>query len=130
MWSKSGESRRYCVARCLTAFGYAAVPVLDVGTLASLQLITSKELVLAAFLGDVTGAAEMLFGVLVVDKELAVLAIAVGLVASDGDQAEDAGCLLEDDVHLLQRPVGCLGVEEIDDREDERVTKKWLVMRR
>lgn len=72
-------------------------------------------------LGDMTGAAEMLFGVLVIDEQLAVLAVAVGLVAGDRDDVEDAGRILEDSVHLLQGSVGGLRVEEIDDGEDESV---------
>lgn len=72
-------------------------------------------------LGDMTGAAQMLFGILVVDEELSVLAVAVRLVAGNRDDVEDAGRILEDSVHLLQGPVGGLGIEEINDGEDEGV---------
>lgn len=72
-------------------------------------------------LGDMTGAAEMLFSILVVDEELAFLAVAVRLVAGHRDDVEDAGGLLENSIHLLQGSVGGLGVEEIDNGEDEGV---------
>lgn len=55
----------------------------------------------SVLLGDVTGSAEVFLGVLVVDEELAVLAVAVGLVAGDGDHVEDVFGLEEDCVHLL-----------------------------
>jgi hypothetical protein len=37
------------------------------------------------------------------------------------DDVEDAGCLAEDAVHFFEGAVGGLGVEEVDDREDEGV---------
>lgn len=61
----------------------------------------------------------MLLGLLVVDEKLALLSVAVGLVAGDRNGIEDAGCLVEDCVHLLQGPIGSFGVEEVDDGEDK-----------
>ena len=113
--------KRGCSEKTLAAVGQALLVILDMTPLASLQLATSDELVVALLFGNVTGAAHVLLGVLIVDEELALLAVAVGLVAGDGDNAEDAGCLLEDDVHFLQGAVCCLGVEEVDDWEDECV---------
>ena len=105
----------------LAAVGQALLVILDMTALASLQLATGDKLVIALLFGNVAGAAHVLLGILVVDEELALLAVAVGLVAGDGDNIEDAGCLLEDDVHFLQGAVCGLGVEEVDDWEDECV---------
>lgn len=66
--------------------------------------------------------ATVLGGFLVVDQELAVLAVAVGLVPGDTDHREDRVRLGEDGVHFLEGAVGCFGVEEVDDGEDDRVT--------
>ena len=63
----------------------------------------------------------MLLCVLVVDEKLAVLAVAVGLLARNRDDVEDAGCLVEDCVHLLQGSIGSFRVEEVNDRNDECV---------
>ena len=104
----------------LAAAGQALLVILDMTALASLQLATSDKLVVALLFGDVAGAAHVLLGILVVDEELALLAVAVGLVAGDGDDVENAGRLLENDVHFLQGAVCCLRVE-VDDWEDECV---------
>lgn len=105
----------------LAASGDAVLVVLDVGTALATLHMTAFGKGLAVLLGDVTGAAEMLLGILVVDEELTVFAVAVGLVASNRNNVEDIGGLLEDDIHLLKRSVGGLGIEEVDDREDESV---------
>jgi hypothetical protein len=89
-------------------------------TLSSLQIRPSCEFVLL-LLGNIAGTAKMLLGVLVVDKKLAILSVAVGLVARNRDDVEDTGCLVEDCVHFFQRSVGCLWVEEIYNGEDEGV---------
>lgn len=94
--------------------------MLEMSTLSSLQISPSCELALL-LLGNIAGTAKMLLGVLVVDKKLAILAVAVGLVTGDRDDVEDTGCLVEDCVHFFQRSVGCLWVEEVYDREDEGV---------
>lgn len=104
--------------------GHAGVGVLDVSALATLQLGTGSETALA-LLGDVAGTAQVLLGVFVVDEEFAVLAVAVGLVSGDGDHVENAGGLVEDGVHFLEGAVGGLGVEEVDDGEDERVARGY-----
>jgi len=94
--------------------------VLDVSALATLQLGTGSETTLA-LLGHVAGTAQVLLCVLVVDEKFAVLTVAVRLVAGNGDHVEDAGGFVEDAVHLLEGPVGGLGIEEVDDGEDECV---------
>ena len=96
--------------------------ILNMGELAGLHVVALGK-GLAMFLGDVACAAQVLLRVFVVDEKLAVLAVAVGLVAGDGDHVEDTGGLVEDGVHLLQRSVGGLWIEEVDNREDEGVTK-------
>lgn len=68
----------------------------------------------------------MLLGVLIVDEKLAVLAVAMGLVAGDRDQVEDAVRLVEDRVHLFQGAVGGFGVEEVDDGEDDCIAGSGL----
>ena len=47
-------------------------------------------------------ASEMLFALLIVDENLAVLAIATRLVLGGPDGGEDVLCFLEDGVHLLK----------------------------
>jgi hypothetical protein len=89
-------------------------------TLSSLQISPGCELALL-LLGNIAGTAKMLLGVLVVDKKLAILSVAVGLFARNRDDVEDTGCLVEDCVHFFQRSVGCLWVEEIYNGEDEGV---------
>lgn len=89
--------------------------------LATLQVRAGSELGLVYVLIGVAGTTQVLLSVLVVDEELALLAVAVGLVAGNGDQVEHVVGLVEDCVHFLQRAVGGFGVEEIDDREDEGV---------
>ena len=74
------------------------------------------------------GAPAVLVRLLVVDEQLAVLAVAARLVARDLDDGEDGVALVEDGVHFLERAVGGFGVEEVDDRVDGSVTggKKGL----
>lgn len=71
----------------------------------------------------------VLLGLLVVDEQLAVLAVAARQLAGHAHDVEvrlRAGDLVEDGVHLLERAVGRLGVEEVhrghhegvDDGED------------
>lgn len=60
--------------------------------------------------------AALLFGLIVVDQELAVLSVPAGLVARDLDNREPAAGaldLVEDGVHLLEGSVGRLGVPGI-----------------
>ena len=45
---------------------------------------------------------EMLFALLIVDENLAVLAVATRLILGGPDDGEDVLCLLEDGVHLLK----------------------------
>jgi hypothetical protein len=61
----------------------------------------------------------VLLGLLIIDKKLALLAVAVGLVAGHRYNIEDAGCLMEDRIHLLQGSISGFRVEEVDDGEDE-----------
>jgi hypothetical protein len=72
----------------------------------------------------VVGVAALLFGVVVVDEKLAVLAVAAGLVLGDLDDGEPAAGtldLVEDGIHLLERAVGRLGIEEVDHGHDDGV---------
>lgn len=66
----------------------------------------------------------VLVRLLVLDEQLAVLAVAAGFAAGDAHDAEPAlgpGSLVEDGVHLLERAVRRLGVEEVDGRHHEGV---------
>lgn len=65
----------------------------------------------------------MLLDLIVVDEDLAVLAVAAGFLLGGLDDSEDVLGLGEDGVHLLKRTVGRLGVEEVDDGEDECVAR-------
>lgn len=96
--------------------------MLNMLTLATLQVGAGTKSGLGSnLLGDMTGATEVLFGVLIIDEELAVLAVAVGFVASDGDNVEYVTGLVKDRVHFFQRAVCGLGVEEVDHRKDDGV---------
>lgn len=64
----------------------------------------------------------MLFGLLIVDQNFAVLTIATWFMLSSPDHCKEVLCLLEDGVHFLKGAVSCFWIEEIDDREDESVT--------
>jgi hypothetical protein len=70
---------------------------------------------------DMTGTAEVLVGMSVVNEQFTVLAIAARLITSNLDNTEDGLGLAEDRIHLLQGAVGRLRVEEIHNREDEGV---------
>lgn len=80
------------------------------------------------FLRDIASATQMLLGIFVVDEKLAVLAVAVGLVTGGRDHIENARCLVEDCVHLLQGAVCGFRVEEVNNGEDECVAIERLVM--
>lgn len=61
---------------------------------------------------------------IVVDEKRAVLVIALRLLLGNLDDVKgalEAVALLEDLVHLLQGPVGCLGIEEVDTGHHEGV---------
>lgn len=69
--------------------------------------------------------------------ELAMFVVAIGLFDGDGNSIENVGRFLKDSVHLFQGAVACFGEEEVDDREDECVSKlvssrpisrKWAVV--
>lgn len=55
--------------------------------------------------------------------EVAMLVVAVRLFERVRRGVEDICGLLEDVVHLLKRAVASLGVEEVDNWEDERVAR-------
>lgn len=66
----------------------------------------------------------VLLRLLVRDQQLPVLPVAAGLVpgrADDGEVAPRAAHLVEDRVHLLERPVRRFGEEEVHGRHHERV---------
>lgn len=71
--------------------------------------------------GQVACAALVLLGLVVIDQELAVLAVTMRLVASDADHLEDRVGLAEDGIHLLQGAVCGHGVEEVDGWDDSGV---------
>ena len=56
------------------------------------------------------------------EQQLTLLAVHVGLRGRHIDDREDALGLVEDAVHFLQRTVGRLGIEEVGDGKDGRVT--------
>lgn len=64
--------------------------------------------------------------VFVIDKKLAVLAIATGQLLRDLHDVEHICGLMENGIHLFQRPVGCLRVEEVHDWYDEGIARKAL----
>ena len=61
----------------------------------------------------------MLLAFLVVNEWFAILAIATRFMLSGPDNCKDVLCFLEDCIHFFERSVGGLGIEEVDDREDE-----------
>lgn len=68
-----------------------------------------------------TDMMEMFVRLRVVDKQLSILAVATGLFARNPDNGPDGFGLVEDCVHFFEGAVGCFGVEEIDDWEDEGI---------
>ena len=72
-------------------------------------------------LGDMTSAALVVIRLFVVDKKLTLLAVAVRLVSGNANNREDGIGLTEDGVHLFERSVGCLWVEEVYSWEDDGV---------
>jgi hypothetical protein len=69
----------------------------------------------------------MLLRLLVLDKELALLVEPMRLFLGDLDNTEDGTALAEDNIHLFEGTVGSFRVEEVDDREDERIAGDVLV---
>jgi hypothetical protein len=61
----------------------------------------------------------MLFALLIVDKNFAVLTIAAWFMLGSPDGGEDVLCLLEDGIHFLKGPVSGFWIEDINDRENE-----------
>jgi hypothetical protein len=78
-------------------------------------------------LTDSAGPSEMLLRLLVLDKELALLVEPMRLFLGDLDNTEDGTALAEDNIHLFEGTVGSFRVEEVDDREDERIAGDVLV---
>lgn len=58
------------------------------------------------------------------DEQLAVLAVQARLFASHPDDIKYRRGLAKNVVHLFERPIGGLGVEEVHNGEDESVTVK------
>ena len=75
---------------------------------------------------DDGAAAAVLFRVLVGDEQLAVLAVAPRLLLRHLDRVPDRRRLVEDGVHLLERAVRRLRVQEVDDGHDEAVAATGL----
>jgi len=95
-----------------------AVAVLQVIVWVGVVLVRDGGLLV----GHVAGAAQVVLGLGVVDEQLAVLAVAARLLPGDAHDIPDRLGLAEDDVHLLERPVGGLGVEEVHDGDDEGIS--------
>lgn len=74
------------------------------------------------FAGNMTSTAQVIFRLSVVDEQFTILAVAARLIPCNLDKVPDRSGLVEDVVHLLQRTVGSLRVEEVDDGEDKSVT--------
>ena len=66
----------------------------------------------------------MLSRLFILNEYLSLLAIPPRLFLGDTDGAKDGCRLAEDGIHFLEGAVGCLGVEEVDDGEDEGVAVK------
>lgn len=81
------------------------------------------------FLTDDAGTADVLVvNLLEITEKFALIVVHVGLLLRGFNDAENAACLPEDSVHLFQRALGSLGVEEVDHGEDNGVTEWMLVL--
>lgn len=115
------------LSRVTNASLYLSLDRLRLGhAVAVLQVIVWVGVVLVRdgglLVGHVAGAAaQVVRGLGVVDEQLAVLAVAARLLPGDAHDIPDRLGLAEDDVHLLERPVGGLGVEEVHDGDDEGI---------
>lgn len=78
----------------------------------------------ALFAGNMTSTAQVIFRLSVIDEQLTILAVAARLISCNLDKVPNRCGLVEDVVHLLQRTVGGLRVEEVDDGEDKSVTEE------
>lgn len=74
------------------------------------------------FAGNMTSTAQVIFRLSVIDEQLTILAVAARLIPCNLDKVPNRCGLVEDVIHLLQRTVGSLRVEEVDDGEDKSVT--------
>lgn len=74
-------------------------------------------------ISDTTLAASMKICILVVDENIAIFVVAMWLSSGDTDDLEDVVGLLEDKIHLLQRSIGCFGIEEVDSWENGSITE-------
>jgi hypothetical protein len=63
----------------------------------------------------------MLFGLLIVDENFALLTVTAWLILGSPNDREDVLCLLEDGIHFLKRAVRGFWIEEIDDWEDKGI---------
>lgn len=75
-------------------------------------------------LSNNAGTFAVLFGILVADQELTILAISARCFPGDLDHLEDGSGSAENRVHLFKRTIGGLWVEEVDDRNNECVAVK------
>lgn len=66
-----------------------------------------------------TGTITMFVGLLVADQKFTILVVSARCVPGDFDHIEDRSSPAENRVHLFKGAVGGLGVEEVDDRDDE-----------
>jgi len=63
----------------------------------------------------------MLLGIVIRDEQLAILAIAPRRLLRNLHDIENRRRIVEDGVHFFERAVGRLGIEEVDDRDDEGI---------
>ncbi len=68
-------------------------------------------------------ATPSLLGLGVLNEQLAILAIPTGLILGLLDAVPDGRGLVADGVHLLEGAVSRLGIEEVDDGDDEGVAR-------
>ena len=95
------------------------ITILNVILRVSMILVANSSPLLR--ISHTTDMLEMLICLRVVDEQLSILAIPAGLLARNSDNGPDGFGLVEDCVHFFEGAVGCFGVEEVDDGEDEGV---------
>ena len=66
----------------------------------------------------------MLVRLLILDQQLSILIEPARLIPGLLDSRQNRLRLHEDVVHLFEGSIGSLGVEEVDDREDECIAEK------
>ena len=91
-----------------------------------MSFLLRVKLVLTEDTGPALGRARsslVLFGLFIINQDFTILAIAMRFVLGGPYESEDVLGLVEDRVHLFERSISSLRIEEIDDRDDEGVTR-------